>query len=125
VSDKKSRSFRALLLGLHEEGKLRYAGKVGTGFSVAMQQALIEKLEALEIDKSAAPVPRPEARGAHWVKPQLVAEIAFAEFTAENVVRHASFLGLRSDKKASVVIAEKPQILPASAAAVDDIKITN
>ena len=48
-------------------------------------------------------MPRPEARGAHWVKPELVAEIAFAEFTADNVVRHASFLGLRGDKKAKEV----------------------
>ena len=54
-------------------------------------------------------MPRAEARGAHWVKPQLVAEIAFAEFTADNVVRHASFLGLRGDKKAKEVVAEKPQ----------------
>ena len=45
-------------------------------------------------------MPRAEARGAHWVKPELVAEIAFAEFTADRVVRHASFLGLRGDKKA-------------------------
>ena len=53
--------------------------------------------------------PRAEARGAHWVKPELVAEIAFAEFTADNVVRHASFLGLRGDKDASEVVPEKPQ----------------
>ena len=123
ASDKKSRSFRALLLGLYENGKLRYAGKVGTGFSNALQHELIGKLERIETGKAPAPVPRPDARGARWVKPQLVAEIAFAEFTADNVVRHASFLGLRSDKKASAVVAEKPQPLPAPAA--DEVKISN
>ncbi|MDT9597449.1 DNA ligase D [Sphingosinicella rhizophila] len=125
-SDKKSRAFRALLLGLHEDGKLRYAGKVGTGFSMAVQQTLIEELQALQTDKAPAPVPRPEARGAHWVKPQLVAEVAFAEFTADNVVRHASFLGLRSDKKASAIVAETPQPLPGSQTDAEaEVKITN
>ena len=64
---------------------------------MAVQQDLLEKLSALKTDKAPAPVPRAEARGATWVKPMLVAEIAFAEFTADNVVRHASFLGLRGD----------------------------
>ncbi|MEA3017071.1 MAG: bifunctional non-ous end joining protein LigD [Sphingomonadales bacterium] len=126
-SDKKSRAFRALLLGLHQGGRLRYAGKVGTGFSNAVQQELIERLEAIETDEPPAAVPRAEARGARWVKPKLVAEIAFAEFTADNVVRHASFLGLRGDKKASAVVAEKPQPLPAAAVsgAEDKVKISN
>ena len=98
-SDKKGRGFRALLLGLNEGGKLRYAGKVGTGFSQAMQHELRgEARRRSQRKTAAAEVPRAEARGAHWVKPELVAEIAFAEFTAENVVRHASFLGLRGDK---------------------------
>lgn len=123
-SDKKGRGFRALLLGLHEDGKLRYAGKVGTGFSNAVQQDLRARLDKLAAAKPAAAVPRPEARGAHWVKPQLVAEIAFAEFTADNVVRHASFLGLRGDKPARAVVAEKPQPLPA-APAEDGVKISN
>jgi bifunctional non-homologous end joining protein LigD len=122
-SDKKGRGFRALLLGLNEGGKLRYAGKVGTGFSQAVQLELRERLDKLSTEKAPAPVPRPEARGAHWVKPQLVAEIAFAEFTADNVVRHASFLGLRGDKKAEEVVAEMPQQTPEPAP--DDVKISN
>ncbi len=121
-SDKKGRGFRALLLGLNENGKLRFAGKVGTGFSNAVQHDLRERLDRIATDKPAAPVPRADARGAHWVKPQLVAEIAFAEFTADNVVRHASFLGLREDKPAKAVIAEKPQRLES---ARDNIKISN
>jgi bifunctional non-homologous end joining protein LigD len=122
-SDKKGRGFRALLLGLHEEGKLRYAGKVGTGFSAATLYDLRERLDRLATQKAPAPVPRAEARGAHWVRPELVAEIAFAEFTADNVVRHASFLGLRGDKKAKEVVAEMPQTLPEPAE--DDVRISN
>ncbi|MGA9582502.1 MAG: DNA ligase D [Allosphingosinicella sp.] len=124
-SDKKGRGFRALLLGVHEDGKLRYAGKVGTGFSNQVQQDLLERFEKLAAAKPAAPVPRPEARGAHWVKPKLVAEIAFAEFTAEGVVRHASFLGLRSDKKPAEVIEETPEPVERTAPAADDVKISN
>jgi len=123
-SDKKGRGFRALLLGVHEGGRLLYAGKVGTGFSMAVQHDLRARLDKLAAARPAAEVPRAEARGAHWVKPELVAEIAFAEFTADNVVRHASFLGLRGDKKAKEVALEMPQPLPA-AAPTDDVKISN
>jgi bifunctional non-homologous end joining protein LigD len=122
-SDKKGRGFRALLLGLNEGGELRYAGKVGTGFSQAVQHELRAKLDKLEIDEPPAEVPRAEARGAHWVKPRLVAEIAFAEFTADKVVRHASFLELRGDKDAKEVVAEVPQKLPEPAD--DDVRISN
>ncbi len=122
-SDKKGRGFRALLLGLNEGGTLRYAGKVGTGFSQAVQHELRARLDALAADEAPAPVPRPESRGARWVKPELVAEIAFAEFTADNVVRHASFLGLRGDKEAKEVVAEMPQATPEPAA--DDVRISN
>jgi bifunctional non-homologous end joining protein LigD len=125
-SDKKGRGFRALLLGVHDEGKLRYAGKVGTGFSNQVQHDLLERFEKVAAAKPAAPVPRAEARGAHWVKPQLVAEVAFAEFTAEGVVRHASFLGLRGDKKAAEVVEETPEAVERAApAAADDVKISN
>jgi bifunctional non-homologous end joining protein LigD len=122
-SDKKGRGFRALLLGLHEDGKLRYAGKVGTGFSMSLQQELRERLDRLAADKPAAAVPRAETRGAHWVKPELVAEVAFAEFTADNVVRHASFLGLRGDKEPEEVVPELPQHLPEPAD--DGVRISN
>jgi bifunctional non-homologous end joining protein LigD len=122
-SDKKGRGFRALLLGLHEDGKLRFAGKVGTGFSNQVQEDLLARFEKLKADAPSAPVPRADARGAHWLKPELVAEIAFAEFTADNVVRHASFLGLRGDKRAREVVVEEPAPLPAPAE--DPIKISN
>ncbi|HEX8528041.1 DNA ligase D [Allosphingosinicella sp.] len=127
TSDKKGRGFRSLLLGTHEDGKLRYAGKVGTGFSNEVQHDLRERFERLARDKPAVAVPRADARGAHWVKPELVCEIAFAEFTSEGILRHPSFLGLRSDKKAKEVVLELPQPLPAAATAApgDDVKISN
>jgi bifunctional non-homologous end joining protein LigD len=124
-SDKKGRSLRALLLAVNEGGKLRYAGKVGTGFSQSTLHDLITQLRRIEIGKAPLAVPRAEARGAHWVKPQLVAEVAFAEFTSEGVVRHASFLGLRTDKKAAEIVEEKPQPLRAAAPPTDAIKISN
>ncbi len=122
-SDKKGRGFRSLLLAVNDKGKLRYAGKVGTGFSTALQHELRERFDKLETPKPPVEVPRAEARGARWLKPELVAEVAFAEFTADNVVRHASFLGLRGDKPAEEVVAEVPQPLPAPAG--DGIRITN
>jgi bifunctional non-homologous end joining protein LigD len=127
-SDKKGRAFRALLLATRDGKELRYAGKVGTGFSVQVQNELRSRMEALAADKAAVAVPRADARGAHWVKPELVCEVAFAEFTADGVIRHGSFLGLRSDKKAKDVVRELPQKAPSAAPAKatgDGIKITN
>lgn len=108
----KGRGFRSLLLGLNMPDGLVYAGKVGTGFSTRTLHALRERFDTIEADQPAAKVPRPEARGAHWLKPELVAEIAFSEFTAENVVRHATFLGLREDKAAEDVVVEQPADTP-------------
>ncbi|MEZ0244141.1 MAG: DNA ligase D, partial [Sphingomonas sp.] len=107
-SSAKGRGFRSLLLAVNGPDGLVYAGKVGTGFSTATLHDLRERFEKIAVEKPPVDVPKAEARGAHWVKPKLVAEIAFAEFTAENVVRHASFLGLREDKKAGEVVTEKP-----------------
>ncbi|GAA0730262.1 DNA ligase D [Sphingomonas sp. ABOLD] len=115
ASSAKGRGFKSLLLGLNGPEGLVYAGKVGTGFNTETLLSVRERLDALATDKPAAKVPRPEARGAHWVKPELVAEIAFAGFTADKVVRHASFLGLREDKAADTVVAEEPAALPDTA----------
>ncbi|WP_394653427.1 DNA ligase D [uncultured Sphingomonas sp.] len=117
-SDKAGRGFRALLLGLNGPNGLRYAGKVGTGFSSESMLDLRAKLDRLARKTAPVDVPRAAARGAHWVSPKLVAEVAFAEFTAEGVVRHASFLGLREDKPANEVVAEKPADPPASTASI-------
>lgn len=111
-SSTKLRPFASLLLAQHEGGELVYKGKVGTGFNGETLAEVWRKLKPLGIDKGALEVPRVEARSASWVKPTLVAEIAFAEFTGEGRVRHASFLGLREDKPARQVKPEKPVPAP-------------
>ena len=102
--------FGALLLGLHdEEGKLRYAGKVGTGFNHATLETLHKQLKKLETDDSPlskAP-PAADTRGAQWLKPQLMCEVAYAEMTRQGVVRHSVFHGLRSDKPAEAITHER------------------
>ncbi|WP_217474029.1 DNA ligase D [Stutzerimonas stutzeri] len=103
--------FGALLLGLHDEaGKLRYAGKVGTGFNQVTLNNLHAKLQALEVDKSplAKAPPAADVRGAHWLKPELMCEVAFAEMTRQGVIRHSVFHGLRSDKPAQAITHERP-----------------
>ncbi|MES2441718.1 MAG: DNA ligase D [Pseudomonadota bacterium] len=122
-SEAKGRGFRSLLLAVNGPEGLVYAGKVGTGFTMQTLHDLRAKFEKIAREKPAVDVPRPEARGAKWIDPKLVAEIAFAEFTAENVVRHASFLGLREDKPAGEVVVEKPAPLPK--APQTDFRITN
>ena len=106
-SDKSGRSFRSLLLGVHEDGKLRYAGKVGTGFDMAGIDRLMTLMAPLAQDRPTVEAPRAAVRGAHWIRPELVAEIAFTEVTDDFVLRHPSFLGLREDKAAADVIEEK------------------
>jgi bifunctional non-homologous end joining protein LigD len=109
-SDKR-RGFRSLLLGTRDGRRLIYAGKVGTGFNGALIDELMEKMEPLATDEAAVEVPRPDRKGAHWIKPKLVAEIAFAEFTSDGVLRHPSFIALREDKPASEVVREVPKPL--------------
>jgi bifunctional non-homologous end joining protein LigD len=107
-SESAGRHFRALLLAQQGEDGLVYAGKVGTGFDRDTMEMLAKKFAARARKAPPAEVPRAEARGASWVRPDLVAEIGFAEFTHEGVLRQASFIGLRSDKKAAEVKPEKP-----------------
>lgn len=78
-------------------GVLAYAGRVGTGWSAGESLALRSRLEVLESDGPALQVPHAERVGVHWVRPELAVEVAFAEWTASGVVRHASFLGVRED----------------------------
>jgi len=109
-SDKR-RGFRSLLLGTRDGRKFTYAGKVGTGFSGELIEDLMKRMEPLGTDKAAAEVPRAERKGAHWIKPTLVAEIDFAEFTSDGILRHPSFVALREDKPAKEVVREVPQHL--------------
>jgi bifunctional non-homologous end joining protein LigD len=109
-SDKR-RGFRSLLLAVKDGRKLTYVGKVGTGFNDALIEEMMERMEPLAVDKAPVEVPRTDRRGAHWIKPILVAEIAFTEFTDDGVLRHPSFMGLREDKPASEVMREVPKHL--------------
>lgn len=97
----------ALLLGYYVGGKLLYAGRAGTGFTQATHRLLRAKLERLARKDSAfADVPREMRKGAHWVKPNLVAQVEFASWTRDNLVRQAAFKGLREDKPANEVVRE-------------------
>ncbi len=111
-STARGRSFSSLLLGQHDGDKLVYKGKVGTGFDTALLADLAKTMAPLATDKAAAEVSRVEARGVQWIEPRLVAEIAFAELTADGRVRHGSFIGLRSDKESRAVTPETPVAVP-------------
>jgi len=117
----KSRGFASLLLGLNGADGLVYAGKVGTGFDTATMLDLRARLEKIERKTPTVAAPRAAVRGAHWVSPKLVAEVAFAETTPDGVLRHSSFIGLREDKPAREVMAETP--VQAGAAEVSEIHI--
>ena len=101
--------FGALLAGYYDpSGTLRYAGRVGTGFSAARLADLRQRLDTL--GASAPPVVLPKdapRKGVHWVRPALVAEVEFAGWTADSILRHASFQGLREDKDPREVVYDR------------------
>ena len=119
----------ALLLGVHDaQGKLRYAGNVGTGFSEQTLRDLREQLGAHASDQPAF-VPDPDLpRNAHWVQPRLIAEVAFGEWTRTGRIRHSVFHGLRTDKKPEAIVREEarhdapPDRSPPKKAAVKRVK---
>jgi len=107
-SEVKDKPFSSLLLGTFEDGELIYSGKVGTGFDAADFDTLARKFEPLE--RANAPfeeVPRAERKGAVWLEPRLVAQIAFTDRTRDGRLRHPSFKGLREDKPAREVHREQ------------------
>ena len=107
----------SLLLGYYGDNKLIYAGRTGTGFTQKLAP-LTEAATAQTRNRKASlrPPSRTEARrGAIWVKPQLVAQVRFATWTADNLVRQAAFLGLREDKPAPKSSAKKPPSRPSKA----------
>lgn len=103
--------FGALLLGYHDsQGRLKYAGKVGTGFNDRTLGSLLRRLKPLERKQPAFddPAQLSAVRRSHWVEPKLVAQIAFGSRTRDGILRHASFQGLREDKPAEEVTLDKP-----------------
>ncbi len=101
------KGFGALLLGYYEAGQLRYAGKVGTGFDDAFLKDFRETLEARR--RKTSPFDEEVGEAAMWVRPDLVAEIGFTEWTGDGRLRHPRFLGLRRDKSAEDVTREDAQ----------------
>jgi len=122
--------FSALALAVYHNGKLRYVGKVGTGFNDKEQREMMALFKPLIVDKSPFEEEpdvdkpsrfRPQRMGAKptWLKPELVCEVAFAEITDDGVFRQASFKGMRTDKKATEVILETPKNTTDTVKAVD------
>ena len=112
------KSFSSLLIGVYNGKQLDYIGKVGTGFNDRLQQEMMKKFKALKIKKSPFSTvpnvnepsrfrPNPPHAEVFWLKPTLVCEVSFAEFTADGVLRHPSFEGLREDKDPKEVHAER------------------
>ncbi len=100
--------FGALLVGHFDSGTLRYAGKVGTGFGRSTLAELGAQLRKLESKDNPFADVHPIPRGTHWVKPKLVAQIGFTEWTRDGRLRHPRYLGLRDDKPAREVVRERP-----------------
>ena len=107
---KRSRTdFGALLVGYYEGNKLMYAGKVGTGFSQEVLAMLGEKMRAREIKKCPFANYTESTKGVHWIRPELVGEFKFAEWTKGNKLRAPRYQGLRDDKAAKDVVKESPE----------------
>lgn len=115
-----SKLFSSLLVGLYEDKKLIYTGKVGTGFSAKLQQELMAQFKPLvtknspfddepDINKSSRFRPRSPHAAVTWLHPNLVCEVSFTEMTGDGVMRHPSFFGMRNDKNAKKVILEEEQ----------------
>jgi len=110
----------ALLLGAHEDGRLRYVGRVGTGFSDAKLRDLREQLDRLAQPGSPfAPFPDVPP-GAHWTRPELVCEVTFTNWTRDQRLRHPVFVGLRDDKPARDVARERPSRVVAAPRRADE-----
>jgi bifunctional non-homologous end joining protein LigD len=127
---RRSGDIGALLMGYHEDGEFRYAGKVGTGFGQKELDMLARRLAPLARDTSPFAGKQPQ-KAARFVEPELIAEIEFGEWTKERMLRHPSYKGLRDDKPADDVVRETPElVIPTRGAAEIEVegrqvKLTN
>jgi bifunctional non-homologous end joining protein LigD len=132
VNESSSKLFSSLLVGVYEGKKLVYAGKVGTGFNQRTQEEMMELFKPLitdkvpfsfvpDINKPSRFRPNPPHASATWLKPRLVCEVSFAEMTGDGIMRHPSFKGMRTDKKAKDVNREHSE--PARKALKETIKL--
>lgn len=119
-NDDTTKAFSSLLLGVHENGELKYVGKVGTGFSSSQQKEMINLFKPLvtnespfskqpDYNKPSRFRPNPPKAKATWLKPELVCEVAFTEITDDGVFRHPSFQGMRTDKNPKDIVREVAQ----------------
>jgi len=130
---KGGRALGALYLGYRKNGVLRYAGKVGTGFSMKSARDLVDRFEGMSVDNpvltraEATGLAAGEWRAVHWIKPKLLCEVAFTEWTGDGHIRHPSFQGLREDKNAEEVKQEMPAktVAKIGALVVNGITITH
>jgi bifunctional non-homologous end joining protein LigD len=120
-----AKTFSSLLVGLYEQGKLQYIGKIGTGFSDKLQKEIMAQMKPLivnkvpftetpDVEKPSRFRPNPPKSKVQWLKPTLVCEVSYAEITSDGVMRHPSFEGMRDDKKATDVVREP--VVPAEVA---------
>ncbi|HET7030189.1 MAG TPA: non-homologous end-joining DNA ligase [Candidatus Limnocylindrales bacterium] len=110
VGTGKAADLGALLVGVYEDGGLRYAGKVGA-FSTSQREELLATLHRLAADDSpfAGPLPRAAARTAHWIRPELVIRADFAGWTGDGLVRQAAYKGIEPEKNPRKVLRERPR----------------
>ena len=105
--------FGAILVGVHDaQGRLQYAGRVGTGFDERLLASMLKQFRQREQDEPAFfnPPTGQQRRGVHWLKPELVAEVKFAQWTQSGILRHGSFVALREDKKPEEIMRETPAV---------------
>jgi bifunctional non-homologous end joining protein LigD len=105
----KRTDFGALLVGYYQDRKLRYAGKVGTGFDQTTLSRLGERMRELERPDPPFADVQPIPKGTHWIEPKLVGQFAFTEWTRDGRLRHPRYLGLRDDKRPHEVVRERPR----------------